>query len=113
MAQFLVLMRETDHAWSKLPSAKQEELLKLYFAWVDKLKAEKAFVGGNPLGPGGRLLKTVDGLITDGPFTETKEVLTGYFVIEARDLAHATEMARGCPALVHGETVELRAVGHV
>jgi hypothetical protein len=42
----------------------------------------------------------------------TKDVLTGYFTIEARDLADATEVARGCPALIHGDTAIVRPVGH-
>ena len=113
MPQFVVLMRENDHAWAELSPKQQEDLLQKYFAWVDKLKTDKTFVGGNPLGEGGHLLRMVDGRVVDGPFTETKEVLTGYFVIEARDVAHATEIARGCPALSHGESVGLRLVGHL
>ncbi len=50
--------------------------------------------------------------MVDGPFTETKEVLTGFFIIEARDLDAAVEIARGCPALTHGERVVVRSIGH-
>ena len=46
--------------------------------------------------------------ITDGPFAETKEVLGGYYVIEARDLDQALEFAKLCPA--HGGTIEVRPV---
>ena len=38
------------------------------------------------------------GTVTDGPFVETKESLGGYYVVEARDLDHAVEIAKLCPA---------------
>jgi len=112
MAEYMILMRENDGAWGSLSPDEQQALLERYFAWVEQLKQDGVFCGGKPLGSGGRLLRAVDGEVVDGPFTETKEVLTGYFVIEAPDLEAATAIARGCPALSHGESVELRPVGH-
>lgn len=47
-----------------------------------------------------------DDVVTDGPFIETKEVLAGVFVIEARDLDHALELARMTPTVSGG--VEVR-----
>ncbi|MEZ6186844.1 MAG: YciI family protein [Planctomycetota bacterium] len=113
MAEFMILMRENDGAWGKLSPDQQQALLEGYFAWVEGLKRDGVLRGGKPLGAGGRLLRAVDGEVTDGPFVETKEVLTGFFLIEAADLEAATEIARGCPALFHGESVELRPVGHL
>jgi hypothetical protein len=113
MATFAVLMRENDHAWDNLPEAEQKRILALYYAWADELRKNEQLVGGQPLGRGGRVLRAVDGEIVDGPFTETKEVLTGFFLIEAESLEEAARIARGCPALGHGETVELRPIGHV
>lgn len=112
MAKFAIFMREDDDAWRKMAPEVQQQLLSKYYAWVRELKERNAFVGGEPLRNGGRLLQNVAGDIVDGPFTETKEVLTGFFLIEAADLAEATAIARGCPALGHGEKVELREIGH-
>ena len=39
-----------------------------------------------------------DDIVTDGPFAETKEVLGGYYLVDARDLDHALQVARLCPA---------------
>jgi hypothetical protein len=112
MAKFAIFMRENDNAWMKFSPEEQQQLLGKYYAWVDELKSKGAFLGGQPLRNGGRLLHATGGEIVDGPFTETKEVLTGFFLIEASDLGAATAIARGCPALGHGETVELREIGH-
>jgi hypothetical protein len=46
--------------------------------------------------------------VTDGPFTETKEALGGYYLIEARDLDHALDIAKLCPAAYGG--VEVRPI---
>ena len=46
--------------------------------------------------------------VTDGPFVETKEAFGGYYVVEARDLDHAVEIAKLCPA--PGGGVEVRPV---
>lgn len=113
MPKFIVLMTENDNAWSKIPPAEQEALLKKYFAWVDELKKKDQFRGGEPLGGPGRKLHMVGGKLVDGPFTETKEVLTGFFLIEAKDLDEAAAIAKGCPALTHGESVVVRPVGHL
>jgi hypothetical protein len=48
------------------------------------------------------------GLITDGPFADTKEVLGGYFVFEASDLDEALEVAQRVPAVRLGGAVEVR-----
>lgn len=112
MPEFIILMEEDDHAWGKLSPEEQEKLLKLYFAWVDQLRAKKIFKYGAPLGGEGRVLQVVEGAVVDGPFTETKEVLTGFFIIEAANLEAAVEIAQGCPALTHAERVVVRPVGH-
>ena len=69
-------------------------------------------LGGAPIGEPGRVLRATSAKVVEEPYAETRGVLTGYFTIEAKDLADATAIARGCPALLHGETVIVRPVGH-
>lgn len=112
MPNFMILLHENDGAWRKLSESQRQALLEAYYAWVRELRNKNVMRDGNPLAEGGRVLRVVDGEIVDGPYTETKEVITGYFLIEATDLAAATEIARGCPALGHGESVVVRQTGH-
>jgi hypothetical protein len=113
MARFAVLMFEDDRAWSRLPELERQRLLVLYDNWVRDLKAKGAYEGGEPLGEGGVALEADDdGRILESDYTVIRSVLTGYFIIQAADLTAATKLARGCPALVHGETVIVRPVGH-
>ena len=48
-------------------------------------------------------------IVTDGPFTESKEVLGGYWMIRVGSKAEAVEWARRCPAM-QGDTIEIRQV---
>jgi hypothetical protein len=50
------------------------------------------------------------GLVTDGPFVESKEVIAGFFVLEARDLDHALAIAKRCPSNWQGGGVEVRPI---
>ncbi len=69
--------------------------------------------GGAPLRPitEGRRIRTRDGQqrVLDGPFAESKEVIAGYFVIEAPDLDAAVKIAAGCPNAEFG-SVEVREI---
>jgi hypothetical protein len=89
-------------------------------AWGAVVDAHSAFVKsvfelGGSLAGGEALANTTTatsirggGTVTDGPFVETKEALGGFYVVEARDLDHALEMAKGCPAPFGG--VEVRPI---
>ena len=86
-------------------------------AWQATIDAHGAFVaqvfalGGSLVGGAAlaatRTATSVRGgsTVTDGPFLETKEALGGFYVVEARDLDHALEMAKGCPAPFGGGEV--------
>lgn len=113
MPRYMVLMHESDNAWEKLSAEEKQRMMERYFAWAADLRQGDHLRGGDPLVRGGRLLRVVDGEVVDGPFTETKEVLTGYFLLEARDLGEAAELARGCPALIHGESVVVREIAEL
>jgi hypothetical protein len=48
--------------------------------------------------------------VTDGPFAESKEAIAGFFIIRADSLEQAVEIAKGCPCLEYGQTVEVREI---
>ncbi len=108
MGKYMVILKGKPSDWNKIASEEQQLLLGKYMAWVEKLKAEGRFKGGSELHPVYRDLKSVNGKVTvDGPFPETKEVLTGYFIITAVSLDEAVEASKGCPALIHGDWVQV------
>ena len=78
------------------PEAQQAHMQK-WFDWVEKLTAEKKYVGGEALLPGGKTVTGPKKVVTDGPFAESKEVVAGYFVVLAKNLNEAVEIVKGLP----------------
>jgi hypothetical protein len=100
MAQFMLLLHQAPHYNADLPREKMLEMTKRYLTWRESLHAKGKMVGGEKLAAsGGRQIKVKDGklVVSDGPYAEAKDVLGGYFVLEARDLAEAEAIARECP----------------
>ncbi len=64
---------------------------------------------GNPLEHAGKVVGA-DGVITDGPFAESKELIGGYSFVQADTLDAAASLTAGCPVLTSGGRVEVRPV---
>jgi hypothetical protein len=80
-----------------------------WMAWVQKLSQEGKYVSGEPLLPGGKLV-TGPGSVTDGPYTEGKEVVGGYFIINAANMDEAIKECRDYPDYEYGGQVQVRQV---
>ena len=107
MKQFLLLIRENAD-YGNLSVEEMEADIRKHIAWVETLVANGNFKEGNPLEPAGATLK--NGVITDGPYIETKECISGYYLLFADSLAHATALAKDCPDFSRGATLELREI---
>jgi len=79
-----------------------------WMAWVERLNKEGRYVSGEPLLPGGKLVSAKS--VTDGPYTEGKEVVGGYFIINAADYDDAVKVCADYPDFEHGGTVQVRQV---
>jgi hypothetical protein len=100
MAQYAVLIYESA---TELPP----EVMEAHGTLPERVAAAGGrVVAGLALEPNETATAIRDELVTDGPFIESKEVLAGVFVLEARDLDHALELARMTPIVSGG--VELR-----
>lgn len=115
MAQFMLLLHQVPNYNMDLPREKMLEMTKRYMAWADNLRQKGKLAGGEKLAAGGvRHIKVTGGkpVASDGPYAEAKDVIGGYFVIEARDAAEAEAIAQECPHLALSPTnwVELRPI---
>jgi hypothetical protein len=81
-----------------------------WMAWIDRLNSEGKYVAGEPLVPGGKLVSGKNKTVTDGPYTEGKEIVGGFFIINAKDLAEAVEISKDCPDYDFGGSVQVRQV---
>jgi hypothetical protein len=107
---FMLLLRGGVSNRDLSPDQMQQQIGR-YMNWIEKLRRDGHFVAGEPLDETGKVLSGKNGTtITDGPFTESKEEVGGYFIIRAQDLKHAVEISKGCPIFVNNGTVEVRAI---
>ena len=86
-----------------------EENMQQWFGWVQDLKDRNIYAAGEALTPVGKTVRPQN-VVTDGPFAESKEIVGGFFVVKANSLEEALELAKGCPDLPLGGTVEVREV---
>ena len=111
--RYLCLIYENEKAWETLPPAESEAIMGEYFAFTEGIRSNGKLVSGEALQPTqtATTVKVRNGKVstTDGPFAETKEQLGGYYLIEAKDLNDAIQVASKIPSARHG-TVEVRPV---
>lgn len=112
MPKFMLILREDPATFAALSPTAMQAVIEEYSAWSRKLGAAGRLKGGEKLADeGGRRLATKAGrvVVTDGPFAEAKDVIGGFFTIEAADYAEAERLVADCPHVKYGE-IELRRV---
>jgi hypothetical protein len=108
--KYMLLIYSDEQAWN---DGEREHCFRESTELTHELHAKGQFVAASPLQPvtSATSVRVRDGkrLVTDGPFAETREQLGGYFLIEARDLNEAIQIAGRIPGARKG-TVEVRPV---
>ena len=108
---FMLIFREsTPERYTAMDREQLRHNLDRWNAWVDDLAAQGRMQHGNTLDTKGRVVSGRRVQAIDGPFTEAKELVGGYFIVGARSLDEATAIAEQCPLLEYGTTVEVRPV---
>ncbi len=113
MPKYMLLLYDDPSTFAALKPEEIETAIEKYVAWGDRLRRQGIFVGSDKLAdePGkvvrgsGRSMR-----VTDGPYSETKEVLGGHFTIRAASYEEAVERTRDCPHLEYGGTIEVRQI---
>ena len=109
--QYLLLIYHEESLWEAVSEPEKQAIYGRYRALRQELMDTGKFKGGSQLQPtsAATVVRVRDGktAITDGPFAETKEALAGYFLIEARDLDDALEIAARIPSAATG-SIEVR-----
>jgi len=104
MAKFLIVARRTGEAYKHLSPQEMQQVLQKYMAWADELRTAGRLLHSEKLREDGRVVRGVNGkfTVTDGPFAESKEILGGFWIVEAtsyeqiqRDLANHPHLAAG------------------
>jgi hypothetical protein len=106
MMKYICLGYYDEQQWETMSERERNALMDECFAYDDVLRKNGHFVGGEALqsARNATTLRWKDGkvLITDGPYAETKELLGGILVLEARDLNHAIQLMSKHPGVKAG-----------
>ncbi len=109
MKDFLFVFRDKGTPTNISPDEMQA-MTKRWMDWIGGIAAQnKLGDRGNRLFPSGKVVKPGN-VITDGPYSEIKESIGGYSIVKANSLEEATELAKGCPGLTVGGSVEVREI---
>jgi len=111
MESYLLLIHESDR-YANLSPEEMQAIFGRFRNWGQKLRDAGRIINSNKLeDSSGRVLRGKNGAvqITDGPFTETKDVVGGYFLINAESYEEAVELSRDCPHLDFG-AIEIRRI---
>lgn len=109
MKEFLMLIRENPEYGNFSPEEMQEEMER-HMQWVEQLMEKGQFKEGNPLEATGSTISGKNKIVSDGPFVESKECISGFYFLLAENLEEAIEIAKGCPSLESGASLEIREV---
>jgi len=104
----MMLIRGTH--WQKdLSPEEYQKVMSHWTAWFDRLTQEEKAKAGQPLAHEGKVVSGKKGaVVADGPFVESKEAIAGYILLQVNDFEEALEIAKGCPGLEYGVSIEVR-----
>lgn len=106
----LLIRTEGDHLAAMSPEQQQQHVQKIG-NYIGKLMQEGKLKGAQPLEMDGAIILGNKGVFKDGPFSESKEVIVGYFHIVAKDLDEAIAIAKANPVFEAGEaSLEVRPI---
>jgi hypothetical protein len=109
MAQYMILIYEDETQYATASPQVYDEIMQAHRTFAGQVEEHGAkLLGGEALQSTGTATSIRGGDVTDGPFVETKEVLGGYYLIDAPDLDAALAVGKLCPARFGG--VEVRPI---
>ena len=109
-SEYMLLFRGPE--WDKgLAAEELEQLMGRVTAWFENLERAGKVKAGQPLAGEGRTIHAAKrGAVADGPFAESKEAVGGYLILHADDLDEAVAVAKTCPTVPYGISIEVRPV---
>ena len=113
MPKFMLCLHDDPTPFMAMSPEDMQKAIEKYVGWGAKLRDQGILVDSAKLTdePG----KVVRGhgkniRVTDGPFSEAKEVFGGYYTITADSYEQAIDLTRDCPSLEFGGTMEVRQI---
>lgn len=110
MKQFLLLLREDIEKMDNLSPKEMEKLANAHMTWAEKLANLGHLISGDGLRQKSVLISGKNAVIKDGPYMESKEIIGGYYLLQAENLESIIALAKECPCHIWGGTTEIREI---
>lgn len=113
MPMFMLLLSDDPTEYADLSPTALQEVVARYAAWAGTLAQQGKMRGGEKLrDEGGRVVRTEGGkvVVRDGPYAELREIVSGYFLIEAADYEEAVAIASSCPHAQSKGSIAVREI---
>lgn len=113
MSTFMLLLFDDPTEYAAMSPAQLQDVVARYNAWAGQLAAQGKLRGGEKLrDEAGRVLRTEQGqlVVRDGPYAEVREIVSGYFLVEAADYDEAEAIARSCPHAQSKGSIMIREI---
>lgn len=110
MKKFLLLLHEDIEKMSELSPKEMDELVQAHTEWANKLAEAGHLISGDGLSENGTTIIGKDSVIKDGPYMESKEIIGGYYLLQAENLETIVEISKECPCHLWGGITEIRPI---
>ncbi len=110
MKEFMMIFIGADYEELGLSPEQLQDRMGKWFAWTGKLSEQGIMKSGEALHTKSKRVSGPDRTVSDGPFVESKELIGGYFIVEAKDPDDVVRLAQDFPDYDLGGTVEIREV---
>lgn len=110
MKDFMMIFVGQNYEQLGLSPEEMQVSMGKWFAWGDKMGKQGILKGGHALTADIKRVTGKDRTITDGPFTESKEIVGGYYIVSAKNMEEVVKIAEDFPDYEYGNTVEIREI---
>ena len=107
---FMLIFRGGAASRHDLSPSELQAHVEKWYRWSEELARQGRRNTGTALGNPGASVRGRERVVTDGPYAESKDLVTGSMIVEAASLEDAVEVARSCPTYEFGGSVEVRPV---
>lgn len=108
MKRYMLILFEDQSIYNEFSPEEMQKEIEIHMKWIESLGDR--FDSGEPLEHHARSIRGSGKLVTDGPYIESKELVSGYYIIEAENMEEAVELSKGCPVLRLNGSVEVREI---
>jgi hypothetical protein len=111
--KFMLVIRDDNQDLPNYGPAQIQALIERYRAWQEPLMKAGKILDGDKLVDGtGRTMRLERGkvVVRDGPFVETKEIVGGFYMLQAESFEECVALCQGHPAFTHNASLEIREI---